>query len=158
MDYLFVKWLHILSSTILFGAGVGSAFHLFASSLRGQVGGATGSARNVVLADWLLTTPSAIVQPFTGLWLIHRMQIPITTAWVGWSLALYALAIGCWLPVVWIQLRMRDEAAAAEGAGAPLPPVYRRLFHWWTGLGFGAFFLFVLIFWLMVAKQVPWGA
>jgi uncharacterized membrane protein len=157
MDYVVVKWVHVLSSTVLFGAGVGSAFHLFASSLRGHVGGAAGSARNVVVADWLLTTPSAIVQPVSGLWLLHRMQIPLSTPWVRWSLALYAVAIGCWLPVLWIQIRMRNEAVAAERAQLPLPPAYRRLFHWWTALGCAAFVPFVLIFWLMVAKRLPWA-
>src|SRR5690606_19849835 len=62
MDYLLLKWVHVLSSTILFGAGVGSAFHLFASSLRREVGGMANATRNVVVADWLLTTPTAILQ------------------------------------------------------------------------------------------------
>jgi uncharacterized membrane protein len=157
MEYLVVKWVHVLSSTILFGAGVGSAFHLFASSLRGHVGGAVGSARNVVVADWLLTTPSAIVQPVTGIWLVHLMQIPFTTPWVAWSLGLYVVAIACWLPVLVIQIRMRHEAVRAEQAQVPLTPAYRRLFHWWTALGLAAFFPFVLIFWLMVVKRVPWA-
>jgi len=158
MDYVLLKWVHVLSSTILFGAGVGSAFHLFAASLRGHTGGAAGSARNVVLADWLLTTPAVIVQPLTGLWLVHLLQLPLATPWVAWSLALYAIAIACWLPVVWIQIRMRQLALAAESAGEPLPRAYHRLFHWWTGLGFAAFFPFVFIFWLMVAKRLPWAA
>jgi uncharacterized membrane protein len=158
MDYIVVKWLHVLSSTILFGAGVGSAFHLFAATLRGHTGGAAGSARNVVLADWLLTTPSAIVQPASGLWLLHIMHIPLTTPWVAWSLGLYAVAIACWLPVVWIQLRMRDLALDAERVRDPLPAAYRRLFQWWTAFGFGAFLPFVLIFWLMVAKRLPWDS
>jgi uncharacterized membrane protein len=157
MEYTVVKWLHVLSSTILFGAGVGSAFHLFAASLRGHTAGAAGSARNVVVADWMLTTPAAIVQPVTGLWLVHLMQVPLSTPWVAWSLVLYAIAIGCWLPVVWIQIRMRDVAVAADRASEPLPRAYRRLFQWWTGLGFAAFFPFVLIFWLMVAKRLPWA-
>ena len=157
MDYLVVKWLHVLSSAILFGAGVGSAFHLFASSLRGHTGGAAGSARNVVAADWLLTTPSAILQPVTGLWLVHLMKVPLSTPWVAWSLGLYAVAIACWLPVVAIQIRMRGMAVEAEHACEPLPRAYRRLFQWWTGLGFGAFFPFLLIFWLMVAKRLPWA-
>ncbi|GAB3646660.1 DUF2269 family protein [Ramlibacter alkalitolerans] len=157
MDYIVVKWLHVLTSTILFGAGVGSAFHLLAASLRGHTAGAAGSARNVVVADWMLTTPAAIVQPVTGLWLVHRLQLPLSTPWVAWSLVLYAIAIGCWLPVVWIQIRMRDVAVAADRAREPLPRVYRRLFQWWTGLGFAAFFPFVFIFWLMVAKRLPWA-
>ena len=157
MDYIVVKWVHVLSSTILFGAGIGSAFHLFAASLRGHTAGAAGSARNVVVADWMLTTPAAIVQPVTGLWLVQRMQVPLSTPWVAWSLVLYAIAMACWLPVVWIQIRMRALAVAAERAGEPLPRAYRRLFRWWTGLGFGAFFPFVFIFWLMVAKRLPWA-
>jgi uncharacterized membrane protein len=157
MDYLLLKWVHILSSTILFGAGVGSAFHLFASTLRRHVGGVAGSARNVVAADWLLTTPSAILQPVTGLALAHQLGLPYSTPWIAWSLGLYAVAIACWVPVVVMQIRMEKLAAAAERAGAPLPAGYDRLFHWWTGLGFAAFFTFLLIFWLMVARQLPWA-
>ncbi|MDB5751767.1 MAG: putative rane protein [Ramlibacter sp.] len=156
MDYLVLKWLHVLSSTILFGAGVGSAFHMFAATLRGQVDGVVGASRNVVLADWLLTTPSAIVQPVTGLWLVHMMGVPFATPWVAWSLWLYALAIACWLPVLWLQVRLRDLALAAERAGTPLTAAWQRLFLGWVALGAAAFVAFLLIFWLMVAKQVPW--
>lgn len=158
MDYLLLKWVHILSSAILFGAGVGSAFHLFVSSLRRRIGGVASSTRNVVLADWLLTTPSAIVQPVTGIALVHKLGLPYSTPWVAWSLGLYAVAMACWLPVVALQIRMRTVAEAAERSGAPLPAAYDRMFHWWTGLGLGAFFVFLLIFWLMVAKTVPWTA
>ena len=78
MDYLVLKWVHVLSSTILFGAGVGSAFHLFAATLRRQVDGIATATRNVVLADWLFTVPSAIFQPASGLWLIHLMGLPLS--------------------------------------------------------------------------------
>ncbi len=156
MDYLVLKWVHILSSTILFGAGVGSAFHMFVSTLRREVDGMANATRNVVIADWLLTTPTAILQPVTGLWLVHKMQLPWSTPWVAWSLGLYAVAIACWLPVVWMQIRMRDLMAHAARTRAPVPAAYDRLFHWWTGLGFAAFFAFLLVFWLMVAKRLPW--
>jgi uncharacterized membrane protein len=158
MDYLLLKWVHILSSTILFGAGVGSAFHLFVSSLRRHTGGVASGSRNVVLADWLLTTPTVILQPLTGIALVHKMGLPLSTPWIAWSLGLYALAIACWLPVVVIQLRMRKVAEDAEQAQAPVPAAYDRLFHWWTGLGFAAFAVFLLIFWLMVTKTLPWAA
>ena len=158
MDYLLLKWLHIMASTILFGAGVGSAFHLFASSLRRRVDGLATSTRNVVLADWLLTTPAAVLQPVTGVWLVKQMGLPYSTPWIAWSLGLYALAIACWLPVVALQIRMEKVAAAAQRTGAPVPAAYDRMFHWWTGLGFAAFFLFLLIFWLMVSKALPWAA
>ena len=69
-----------------------------------------------------------------------------------------AVAMACWIPVVALQIRMRKVAEAAERSGAPLPAAYDRMFHWWTGLGFGAFFAFLLIFWLMVAKALPWTA
>lgn len=157
MEYLVLKWVHILSSTILFGAGIGSAFHMFAATLRGHVGGIAGATRNVVVADWLLTTPSAIVQPVSGIWLVHLMGLPLATPWVAWSLGLYALAIACWLPVLWIQIRMRDLAVAAEAAGSGPTAAYQRLFLWWVRLGAAAFVLFLLIFWLMVTKQVPWS-
>jgi uncharacterized membrane protein len=158
MDYLFLKWVHILSSTILFGAGAGSAFHLLAATLRRDVGGIAMSTRNVVLADWLLTTPTAILQPVTGVWLVHLMGIPFSTPWVAWSLGLYVFAIACWLPVVWIQIRMRDVMAQAARAGAPVPRAYDRYFHQWVVLGFLALFAFLLIFWLMVGKRLPWAA
>ena len=158
MDYLVLKWVHVLSSTILFGAGVGSAFHLFVSTLRRRVDDVATATRNVVIADWLLTTPAAIVQPLTGIWLVNKMGVPFSTPWVAWSLGLYAVAIACWLPVVWIQIRMRDVAAEAARAGAPVPAAYDRQFHLWVVLGFAAFFAFLLIFWLMVAKRLPWAA
>ena len=156
MDYLLLKWVHVLSSTILFGAGVGSAFHLFAATLRRRVGGIATGTRNVVLADWLLTTPTAILQPLTGIWLVHKMGIAFSTPWVAWSLALYAVAIACWLPVVWIQIRMKRVSDEAERSGSPVPAAYDRMFHQWVALGFIAFIAFLLIFWLMVAKRLPW--
>lgn len=157
MEYLVAKWLHVLSSTVLFGAGVGSAFHLFVATLRGHVPAIAGATRNVVLADWLLTVPSAIFQPASGFWLVHLMGVPLSTPWVAWSLALYVVAIGCWLPVLWIQLRLRDLSAVAEAARDPLPPAYRKLFTWWVALGFAGFFSFVAIFWLMVVKRIPFA-
>ena len=158
MDYAMLKWVHVLSSTILFGAGVGSAFHLFAATLRRQVDGISMATRNVVLADWMLTTPTAVLQPVTGIALVNTLQLPYSTPWVAWSLGLYALAIACWLPVVWLQIRMRDVMLQAQRERAPVPAAYDRMFHWWTGLGLVALSAFLLIFWLMVAKRLPWSA
>jgi uncharacterized membrane protein len=158
MDYLLLKWVHVLSSTVLFGAGVGSAFHLFAATLRRRLPAVSGAARNVVLADWLLTTPAVIVQPLTGIALARTMGQPLSTPWIAWALGLYALAIACWLPVVVLQIRMHRVLEAAEAQGAGVPASYDRMFHWWTGLGIAAFAVFLLIFWLMVAKALPWAA
>ena len=109
--------------------------------------------RHVVIADWLFTATTAIAQPLTGWWLAHRMGMPIMeVAWLRWSVHLYVLAIACWLPVVWLQMRLRDLAAHAAADATPLPPAYWQAFRAWVALGVPALFAFLAIFWLMVAK------
>jgi len=152
MDYLFVKWLHVLSSTLLFGTGIGSAFYLLVSTLSCDVRFVAGVTRWVVRADWLFTASTALLQPATGLWLLHLSGIGLSTPWVGWSVALYALAIACWVPVVWLQMRLRDLAAQALARNEALSHAYWRHFVAWVALGVPAFFAFLAIFWLMVAK------
>src|SRR5690554_694254 len=152
MDYLFVKWLHVLSSTILFGTGIGSAFYLLVSSLSRDVALAAGVTRWVVRADWLFTATTVVLQPATGLWLAWRAGLPLGSTWLAWSLALYAVAIACWLPVVWLQMRLRDVAARTHASGGELAADYWRLFRWWFALGVPALVSFLAIFWLMIAK------
>lgn len=159
MDYLTLKWVHVLSSTVLFGTGIGSAFFLLFATLRRDVGAVATVTGYVVVADWLFTATTAILQPLTGWWLVRMVGMPLQTPWIAWSLGLYAAAIACWLPVVWIQIRLRAHAqAAAAGGRETLPPVYWRLFIAWVVLGFIAFFIFLLIFYLMAAKQLPWAS
>lgn len=152
MDYLFVKWLHVVSSTFLFGTGVGSAFYLLFASRAREPRTCAAVASLVVVADWLFTATTVVLQPVTGLYLTHRMGLPLTTPWILGSLVLYAIAIGCWLPVVRLQMRMRDDAVAAVAAGTPLPAAYFRRLRAWVALGIPAFLAFLAIFWLMVAK------
>lgn len=152
MEYLAVKWLHILSSTLLFGTGIGSAFHLLLASLSRDPRAAAAVARQVVLADWLFTATTVVFQPLSGFYLLRLMQVPLSTPWVRWSLMLYGFAVACWLPVVWIQMRMRHIAEGAAENREPLPRSYFRHLKVWTALGFPAFFAFLAIFWLMVAK------
>lgn len=152
MDYFLLKTIHILSSTVLFGTGIGTAFSLWMTHRRGDVGAIAVAARNVVLADWLFTTPAIVIQPLTGFWLLHWMGIAWTTHWVMLSLMLYLLAGACWLPVVAIQYRVRDLAAVAQRDHTPLPAAYFRLMRWWFALGWPAFLALVAVFWLMVAK------
>jgi uncharacterized membrane protein len=152
MDYLIVKWVHVVSSTLLFGTGVGSAFYLLFASLGRDARVVASVAGLVVWADALFTATTAVLQPLTGLWLVHRLQLPLSTRWVALSLALYAVAIACWLPVVVLQVRMHRLARASAAAGAPLPTGYTRLLRWWTALGVPALFAFLGVFWLMVAK------
>lgn len=152
MAYLIIKWLHILSSTFLFGTGVGSAFYMFCANRRRDTRVIAAVTGYVVLADWLFTTPTAIFQPLSGLYLLHLMEVPLRTQWVAWSLVLYVIAIACWLPVVWLQMQMHRMADAAIKSSTPLPERYWRFERAWVLLGIPAFVAFVAIFFLMVAR------
>jgi uncharacterized membrane protein len=154
MDYMVVKWLHILSSTFLFGTGIGSAFYMLFTSISGDVRAIAVVSRHVVLADWIFTASTGVMQPLTGFYLIYLAGFPFHSAWIMWSLALYVLAGACWLPVVWIQIRMRDMAQAAVRDGVELPQQYWRYLRIWVALGIPAFFALVIVFWLMVTKPV----
>jgi uncharacterized membrane protein len=154
MEYLLVKWLHILSSTILFGTGIGSAFYMSVVSLSRDARATAIVARYVVIADWIFTTPTIVLQPLTGWYLMTLIGTPLTATWVGASIALFLLAGACWLPVVWIQIRMRNLAREAADRGTALPAAYWRYLRWWTGLGIVAFVSLVVVFYLMVAKPL----
>jgi len=152
MEYLTVKWLHILSSTFLFGTGIGSAFYMLFTSISRDVRAIAVVSRHVVLADWIFTATTGVIQPLTGIYLIYLAGFPWTSSWIMWSIALYLLAGACWLPVVWIQYRMRDMAQLAANANSELPAQYWRYLRIWVALGIPAFFALVIVFWLMVAK------
>jgi uncharacterized membrane protein len=152
MEYQIAKWLHILSSTLLFGTGLGSAYYMFFASLTRQPVAVAVVVRQVVWADWLFTTTTIIFQPASGLYLAHLLGLPISTPWIAWSFALYFLAGACWLPVVWLQLRMRRMAEDAVARQQPLPAQYFRYLKIWTALGVPAFVALVIVFYLMVAK------
>jgi len=154
MTYVVVKWLHVLSSTILFGTGIGSAYYMFFTSLSGDARSVARVVGLVVIADWVFTLTTIVLQPVTGLILAHLAQIPLTSRWIVWSTMLYFVAGACWIPVVMIQIRMHRLARAAAAHDAPLPDAYRRLFRWWTALGVPAFVALVIVFYLMVAKPV----
>lgn len=152
IEYFVAKTLHVISSTFLFGTGIGSAFYMFFASLNRDPRVVLFVTRYVVIADWLFTTTAIIVQPLTGFWLMHLAGFPITSRWIAWSIALYLLAGACWLPVVWMQMQMRQMAKQAVEQGAALPERYWRLFRIWVALGVPAFLSLVVVFYLMVAK------
>jgi uncharacterized membrane protein len=150
--YLTAKWLHILSSTVLFGTGMGTAFQMVWAMRTGRVETVHSVASGVVIADWLFTTPAGLVQPLTGIWLAHLAGWPLTAPWLLLTYALYGLALICWLPVVHLQIRIRDLAGEALTKGQPLPDQARRLYRIWFALGWPAFAALVGVFWLMVSK------
>ena len=156
--YLTLKWLHIISSVLLVGTGLGSAFYMFFTNRSGNVQAQAVVTRLVVRADWWFTTPTVFIQPATGLAMAAMAVLPWSTPWLAVSMALYLVAVACWLPVVWLQLRMRDmaieaaEAAQAAQGDGVLPPFYWRYARWWEALGYPAFVAMAVVFYLMVNK------
>ena len=150
--YLLIKTLHILSSVLMVGTGFGSAFYLFFTHRTRNVQAIAEVSRLVVRADTWFTAPAVVFQPLSGWYLASQAGWTLDTPWIAAALGLYALAGACWLPVVALQIRMRNTARAAVQAGTPLPPAYWRDLRIWTTLGVPAFFAFLALFYLMVAK------
>lgn len=155
MTYTLLKTLHILSMVLLFGTGLGSAFYKWMADRSGNVAHIAVTNRHVVLADWIFTTPTVVFQPISGLWMVYLLGLPLTTPWIAASLFLFVLAGICWLPVVWLQMRMHKLAARAVAETSPLPKRYWRMARWWFWLGVPAFISMVLVVTLMVFKFIP---
>ncbi|MBK5537787.1 DUF2269 domain-containing protein [Pseudomonas sp. TH05] len=150
--YLLLKTLHILSSTILFGLGAGSAYYALRAWRSGKVEVIAVTFKHLVFADWAFTATTAVFQPLSGLGLIHLAGWSIGQSWLMWSLGLYVLAGICWLPVVWLQIRVHRMAEQALRDGTPMPLKAATYMRWWFALGWPAFLAFMAIFYLMVAK------
>lgn len=150
--YLLLKAAHVVGATVLLGTGAGIAFFMLMAHRTGQPALIAHTARVVVIADTVFTASAVIIQPITGAALAHVVGYPLFSGWIGLSLVLYVVTGLCWLPVVWIQIRLRDLADAAAKAGQPLPERYHRLFRAWFVLGFPAFAAVLAIVWLMLAK------
>jgi len=152
--YLALKTLHIVSSTILFGTGIGTAFFMWMVNRSVNRQAMAVVTRHVMKADLFFTTPSVIIQPLSGLALMAMAGFPMHFApmnWLGLSLLLYIVAGACWLPVLWLQWKMH-QLAALNPAEPALPAAYWRYERAWTLLGVPAFVSLVVVFWLMVAK------
>jgi uncharacterized membrane protein len=154
IDYLTVKWLHVVSSTVLFGTGIGSAYYLLCASMHRDARGVLLVVRYVVIADWIFTTPSIIFQPISGFYLASLAGFPLSSSWMAWSLVLYVVAGVCWLSVVWMQIQMRELARMATASAEPLPRRYWIYFRAWVALGVIAFASLIAVFYLMVAKPL----
>jgi uncharacterized membrane protein len=150
--YLVLKTLHILGATALLGTGAGIAFFMLMAHRTGDARLIAHTAGVVVIADLVFTATAVVLQPITGAWLAVLAGYRWSNAWLVASLALYLLTGACWLPVVWIQLRLRDLARASAASGAPLPAAYHRLWRVWFALGVPAFLAVIAIVWLMTAR------
>jgi uncharacterized membrane protein len=152
VSYLILKWLHIVLSTVLLGTGAGIAFFMWRAHRTRDARVIAAVAADVVQADYLFTATAVVLQPVTGFLLMWKLGYPVTLPWIHRALALYVLVGGCWLPVVWLQVQMRNIARRAAAAGTALPEMYHRYFKYWFILGWPAFGGVLVIFWLMVAK------
>lgn len=161
MDFvLLVRWLHVLGATVLLGTGAGIAFVMLMARRSGRPDLIAHVAGTVVVADMLFTATAVVAQPLTGALLAHPVGWRLTEGWIVLSLGLYVLTGACWLPVVWIQLKLRDIARAAAESGAELPSRFDRLYRLWLFLGFPAFASVLAIVWLMLARPAirwPWA-
>lgn len=155
--FLVVKWIHIVSSTVLFGTGMGTAFHMAAAYWRGNIAAQKIVAENVVLADWIFTATSGVVQPASGLALIVLAGYGLWESWLVVSYCLYAIAAVCWIIVVFIQIHLKEMAVTAVNNGqTEMPQDYARLMRVWFWLGWPAFISLLVIFYLMIAKPTFW--
>ena len=152
MTFLTLKTLHILSAIILFGTGLGSAWYKFMADRSGDLATIATTNRHVVLADWMFTTPTVILQPLTGVWMAHLLGVSLLTPWLLTSILLYLLAGACWLPVVVLQIRMRELSNQALKNNTALPEQYHRHARCWFWLGVPAFLAMVAVVFLMVFR------
>ena len=149
-----MKFAHVVGATVIFGTGSGIAFFMLMAHRSGDVRFIAGTARLVVIADMLFTATAVLLQPVTGWLLMRQTGLDFSQRWISASLILYLVAGAFWLPVVWIQVRMRDLARTAADSGMPLPATYHRLFHVWFWFGFPGFGAVLAILYLMIAKPV----
>jgi len=150
--YVALKWLHVLGAMVLFGTGLGTAFHLWFAHRTADARLIAAAAHSTVVADYAFTLPAGLLQPITGFALAAAAGYPLGSRWIVAAFALYLVAGACWIPVVFIQLRLRDLARASVRDAAPLPPAYRRLWNAWLALGWPAFAALAAAVWLMIAR------
>ncbi|MGD9591639.1 MAG: DUF2269 family protein [Candidatus Berkiella sp.] len=152
MAYLILKYIHILSATVLFGTGLGTAFFMWMAYFSKDISTLTNTTKHVILADWFFTTPSVIIQPITGIWLMLILHYPFNSIWFVTTVLLYLLAGVSWIVVVFIQYKLHHIVKALKTNHTHLPRSYHNLMKWWLGLGVIAFSAILAIYWLMVTK------
>lgn len=147
-----LQWLHVIGAAVLLGTGAGIAFFMLMAHRTQDAQLVAHTASVVVTADWIFTASAVIVQPVTGVLLAYGLGWPLNEGWIVASLLLYVLVGALWIPVLFMQLRMRDHARAAAAAGQPLPEAYHRLYRRWFTCGVPAFLTVLVILWLMIVR------
>ncbi|KGM47768.1 DUF2269 family protein [Pseudooceanicola atlanticus] len=152
MMYHLILYLHVIGAAVLFGTGAGIAFFMVMAQRGKDPKTIAHVAGTVVIADTIFTATAAMAQPITGYVLARMQGWPLAEGWVMWALILYVVVGVFWLPVVWIQIQLRDMARDATLRGAELPDRYHRLYRVWFAFGFPAFAAVMAILWLMITK------
>jgi uncharacterized membrane protein len=150
--YFIVKYLHVLGAIVILGTGTGIAFFMLMAHRSGDPAFIARTAGTVVIADMLFTLTAVLLQPASGVWLMVLSAATLNERWLVASLALYAVAGLFWIPVVFMQIEMRNLARAAVARLEPLPPRYFALFRRWWVFGIPGFGSVMAILWLMIAK------
>ena len=152
--YFFVKYLHVAGAIVILGTGTGIAFFMLMAHRSGEASFIARTAAVVVIADMMFTLSAVILQPISGGLLMMLSPTSFTERWLMISLALYVLAGAFWIPVVFMQIEMRDLARSAGEKHEPLPQRYFALFRRWFLFGIPGFSSVMIILWLMIAKPV----
>lgn len=147
-----LRLIHVIGATVLLGTGAGIAFFMVMAVRTRNPAVIAHVAGTVVIADTLFTATAVILQPLTGALLAEAVSWSLWDGWIVLSLALYGLTGLFWLPVVWIQIRLRDMARHSADAGEPLPDRFFMLYRIWFACGFPAFASVIAIVWLMLNK------
>ena len=150
--YFVVKYLHVLGAIVILGTGSGIAFFMLMAHLSRDAAFIARTASVVVLADMMLTLSAVIAQPITGGILMMLSSTAFSEGWLATSLVLYAVAGLFWVPVIFMQLEMRDLARVAAEKSQPLPPRCLVLFRRWFLFGIPGFGSVMIILYLMIAK------
>jgi len=111
-SYLLEKTLHIISATIVFGTGIGIAHFMLFGHRSGSPVEHAFAVRMTVQADFLFTLLAVIFQPLSGIWLVVHGDFLWNDYWLVMTYVLYCLAGICWVPVVVIQMRMKNMLEA----------------------------------------------
>jgi uncharacterized membrane protein len=125
--YFLVKYLHVLGAIVILGTGSGIAFFMLMAHRSGDTAFIARTAATVVIADMLFTLTAVLLQPVTGGWLMVLSATTFSERWLVASLGLYAVAGLFWIPVIFMQIEMRNLAQVAAAQSQPLPPRY---FFW----------------------------
>jgi len=150
--YFIVKYLHVLGAIVILGTGTGIAFFMLMAHRSRDPAFIARTAATVVIADMLFTALAVILQPVTGGVLMALSATSLAERWLVTSLGLYVVAGLFWIPVIFMQIEMRDLARKAAAQQQPLPPRYFALFRRWSVFGIPGFGSVMMILWLMIAK------